>query len=129
MSSRAGRIAALFGNAARMKRAVDGLAMAIALRGEGAARGAMRAPIASGAVAIGAAAMSDGVLEVFVFLAFVRAADLGDRLQLVAREVVLALNHVGFAEILAHLRVVQVHRHRLEIIADAFVGAASLRVA
>ena len=36
----------------------------------------------------------------------------------------LALQRIGFAEILAHLRVIRIHRHRLQIVADAFVGAA-----
>src|ERR1700758_1852563 len=50
--------------------------------------------------------------QVFVFLAFGRAAELLDRRQLVLREIDLALNDIGLAEVFPHLGVLGIERDR-----------------
>src|SRR5271166_1829831 len=64
--------------------------------------------------------------EFAVILAVRRTADLLDRGQLIFGEVELAFDHIGFAEILAHLRIVGIKGDGLEIIGDPFVGAPEL---
>src|ERR1700683_301718 len=50
--------------------------------------------------------------QIFVFLAFGRAAELLDRRQLVLREIDLALDDVGLAEVFPHLGVLGIERDR-----------------
>src|ERR1700692_1845391 len=61
--------------------------------------------------------------ELAVILTVLRTADRLDCSKLILGEIELALDHIGFAEILSHLRIVGIKRNRLQIIADPFVGA------
>src|SRR5271166_3926086 len=63
------------------------------------------------------------ILEIFARL---RPAELLDRRQLILGEIVLALDHIGFAEVLAHLRVGRVESDRLQVVADSFVRPSKL---
>src|SRR3984957_3576614 len=82
--------------------------------------------------ALGCVAPSDrvGVVErlgeVAIILAVLRAAELLDRRQLLLCEIELALDHIGLAEILAHLRILRIERARLDIIANPLVGSPEL---
>ena len=61
--------------------------------------------------------------EILVFLAFGRAAELLDRLQLIFREIVFALDDIGLAEIFAHLRIFGSSATDLDN-TDALLGAS-----
>src|ERR1700691_5348701 len=63
--------------------------------------------------------------QVLVILA-VLTAKLLDRRQLLFGEILLALDDIGFAKVLAHLRVIGIERDRLEVIANPLVGASEL---
>src|SRR6202042_2343539 len=63
--------------------------------------------------------------QILVILAVLTAKFL-DRGQLLFGEIVLALDDIGFAKVLAHLRVIGIERNRLEVVANPFVGASKL---
>jgi hypothetical protein len=51
----------------------------------------------------------------FALIFAMRTADLPDRRQLVLGEIELPLDYIGLAEILRHLRIGWIERHRLEM--------------
>ena len=67
-----------------------------------------------------------GLGQIAIILAVFRAAELLDRRQLILGEVELALDDIGFAEILAHLGIIRIEGDRLQVVVDPLVRAPEL---